>query len=129
MSKPVATECKKLNAIEPPIHIKSKDDGFKVIARCCDSLTHSRSGERASRPMVMMLFLKFDSTDEGDEFAHTLQHIASHIWKKKLKQTKNLYFLTIHNAYDETTDIFVAESKETAEMLAKLRFPETEMDL
>jgi hypothetical protein len=128
MSKPVGMNAHELNKIEPPLHIATKQEGFKVMVSVLDTLkTYTNEADASCPGVVVMLFLKFNSMADGDAWGENLFGNAQHFWKNTCKKTSPLHFLQANNTYDNTCDIFIAETKETVEMLAKMRFPESDI--
>ena len=107
--------------IEPPKVINNKREGLEVMLDVCLGLEEMT--KNSSNPCVGMLYLKFKSEAEVDEWTKSAQTIISHHWTEKLKKPHPLHFLCVSKVCaKDTVDVFFAETHETCNEIAQMRF-------
>lgn len=110
------------NQIEPPKMITSKKEGVTVIAEVCCMLESMRN---ETRPLCGMLYLKFNTERELDDWGASFKTVVNHYWRNKMNKKEDLYFLCVSRQDDRTTlDLFFAETEENVKTIGKLRFPD-----
>ena len=100
--------------IEPPMDIKSRKGGRKVVAEMMGAFANALT-ESDDTPVVGMLYLRFKTEAMGDEwcdlFATAMAHLGLRT-KVVSKQDDRRSF-----------DVFVAKTEDELRTLANARFP------
>ena len=110
------------NQIEPPKMITCKNEGVRVMAEVCSLLASMRN---ETRPLCGLLYLKFNTEPELDEWIATFKTVTNKFWRQRMNKADDLYFFCVSRQDDRTTlDVFFAETEENVKMIAKMRFPE-----
>jgi len=108
--------------IEPPHIISDQNEGLKVIA---DVLTALKAMRNETAPLAGLLYLKFNTEAELDEWSARFKTISNHYWREKMNKKDDLCYLCVSRVDDRTTlDVFFAETEENVKAIGKLRFPE-----
>jgi hypothetical protein len=106
-----------ITPLELPKIISSKKEGYEVIAELVKAIVDMK--KTSDRPCVGMLYLKFNSEPEMEEW------IAS--FKTLMNCKGDMKFLVIGRENDRTLiDMLFADSNENLKTVAKMRFPEME---
>jgi hypothetical protein len=110
--------------IEPPFEINTTKQGLRVIAEILSMLTEMDKLEE-KRPIVGMMYLKFQNEEDMDSWVSSFRNISQHFWIEKMKRSESLHYYTVCRKEGTSwlCDLFFAETKEDTDKLAKGRFP------
>jgi hypothetical protein len=112
------------NKIEPPHIVSTKKEGLKVIADVLNGLDAMR---QRTAPLCGLLYLKFNTETEMDDWISSFKDISNHYWRQKMRNEDDLYFICCSRENDRTLcDVFFAETLENVKTVARMRFPEME---
>ncbi len=101
--------------IEPPMDIKSRKGGRKVVADMMGTFAHALSIDGGDRPVVGMLYLRFKTEAMGDEWCGLFATAMAHL---------GLRTKVVSKEDDRRSfDVFVAKTEDELRTLANARFP------
>lgn len=110
------------NEIEPPHIIENKVEGLKVVLQIIAMLDHTASLPE-QRPVVGMLYLKFNSEAEANDWNDSFRVLVNDHWCRKLKKSKPLHIMAISKeCAKDTLDVLFAETDEVVRDMASMRF-------
>lgn len=112
------------NKIEPPKVISSKKEGLKIIANVICAL---EAAGNQSAPICGMLYLKFKTGSDMDEWCACFRSIIDHCWREKMKKPGNIHSLFVVREEVCACAVLFAESKDILEEIARMQFPDSEI--
>jgi hypothetical protein len=110
------------DVIEPPRFIATKKEGLSLIANVCVGLQEGMKND--NRPLVGLVYLKFKTEEEMDEWIATFRTITNHFWRHKMNRPDDLHFISCARENARTTvDVIFADTQENVKFAAETRFP------
>jgi hypothetical protein len=111
------------NSIEPPIVITSEEHGIDVMAQTLSTIQLSQKKAKG-KPLVGMMYLKFNTQKDADKWLKQFEYIANEFWKDKCGGQEPLHIQAVSTKDAlNVLDVLFAQDKETLRMLVKQRFP------
>jgi len=109
------------NKNESPNPISSKKEGLKIIANVLCAL---ETAGNQTAPICGMLYLKFKTGQEMDEWCATFRYIINDYWTEKMKKPGNIHSLFVIREGECACAVLFAESKEILEEISRMQFPD-----
>ena len=112
------------NSIEPPRVIANKRDGLQVIAETINGVVQAERFA-SGRPCVGLLYLRFSTEEEADEWMKSFKTLLNHKWRNDLGKPEDICLSCVSKENDRNTiDVFFAPTKALIQECVRMRFPD-----